>query len=151
MNEQINRWVGDPGWHSLIIWYFFLGGIAAGAYVMAALADLFGDAEDRRGVRVGYYLAFPLVCVCGILLIIDLGRPERFWHMMIKSNTGWPMFKWWSPMSAGSWALSAFGMFSFASFVGVLAEDGWLGLKASRLWPRSCGLAGPGGCSRWAP
>ena len=67
MNEQINRWVADPGWHSLIIWYFFLGGIAAGAYVMAALADLFGDAEDRRAARVGYYLAFPLVCVCGML------------------------------------------------------------------------------------
>jgi protein NrfD len=129
MNQQINPWVADPGWQSLIVWYFFLGGIAAGAYVMAALADLFGNAEDRRGVRVAYYLAFPLVCVCGILLIVDLGRPERFWHMMIKSNTGWPMFKWWSPMSAGSWALSAFGMFSFASFVGVLAEDGWPGLK----------------------
>src|SRR4051795_10061273 len=41
-------------------------------------------------------------------------------------------------MSAGSWALSAFGTFSLASFVGVLAEDGWFGLKqysalASRL------------------
>jgi formate-dependent nitrite reductase membrane component NrfD len=129
MNQQINPWVADPGWHGLIIWYFFLGGIAAGAYVMAALADLFGDAEDRRGVRVAYYIAFPLVCVCGILLVVDLGRPERFWHMMIQSNTGWPMFKWWSPMSAGSWALSAFGAFSFASFVAVLAEDGWLGLK----------------------
>ena len=43
----------------LIVWYFFLGGIAAGAYVIAALADLFGDAEDRRGVRVAYYIAFP--------------------------------------------------------------------------------------------
>ena len=138
MNREINTCVADPGWHGLIIWYFFLGGIAAGAYVMAALADLFGDADDRPGVRVAYYLAFPLVCVCGLLLIVDLGRPERFWHMMIQSNTGWPMFKWWSPMSAGSWALSAFGMFSFASFVGVLAEDGWLGLRrfsplASRL------------------
>jgi formate-dependent nitrite reductase membrane component NrfD len=129
MNQQFNSFVADPGWHWLIIWYFFLGGIAAGAYVMAALADLFGDEDDRPGVRVAYYIAFPLVSLCGLLLVIDLGRPERFWHMMIKSNTGWPMFKWWSPMSAGSWALSAFGAFSFASFVGVLAEDGWLGLK----------------------
>jgi formate-dependent nitrite reductase membrane component NrfD len=129
MNQAINPYVADPGWHDLIVWYFFLGGIAAGAYVMAALADLFGDAQDRRGVRVAYYIAFPLVAICGLLLTIDLGRPERFWHMLIRSNTGWPMFKWWSPMSAGSWALSAFGAFSFASFVGVLAEDGWLGLK----------------------
>jgi formate-dependent nitrite reductase membrane component NrfD len=123
----MNRFVADPHWHSLIVWYFFLGGIAAGAYVMAALADLFGDAEDRRGVRGAYYLAFPLVNVCGVLLIWDLNRPERFWHMLIQSETWRPMFKWWSPISAGSWALSAFGAFSFASFVGVLVADGWLG------------------------
>ena len=129
MNLELNTSVADPGWHGLIIWYFFLGGIAAGAYVMAALADLYGDQEDRSGVRVAYYIAFPLVSVCGLLLTVDLGRPERFWHMLIQSNTLWPMFKWWSPMSVGSWGLSAFSFFSFASFVGVLAEDGWLGFS----------------------
>jgi formate-dependent nitrite reductase membrane component NrfD len=123
----MNRFVADPHWHSLIVWYFFLGGIAAGAYVMAALADLFGDAEDRRGVRGAYYIAFPLVNVCGLLLVVDLNRPERFWHMLIQSQTWRPMFKWWSPISAGSWALSAFGAFSFASFIGVLVADGWFG------------------------
>jgi formate-dependent nitrite reductase membrane component NrfD len=48
--------------------------------------------------------------------------------MLFQSNTGRPMIKWWSPMSAGSWGLTAFGIFSFASFVGVLAEDGHFGL-----------------------
>jgi formate-dependent nitrite reductase membrane component NrfD len=129
MNRELNPFVADPEWHGLIIWYFFLGGIAAGSYVMAALADLFGDAEDRRGVRAAYYLAFPLVNVCGILLIVDLNRPERFWHMLIQSNTWRPMFKWWSPISVGSWGLAAFGVFSLASFVGVMAEDGWFGLR----------------------
>jgi formate-dependent nitrite reductase membrane component NrfD len=138
MNLELNTSVADPEWHGLIVWYFFLAGIAAGAYVMAALADLYGDQEDRSGVRVAYYIAFPLVAVCGLLLTVDLGRPERFWHMLIQSNTGWPMFKWWSPMSVGSWGLSAFGFFSFASFVGVLAEDGRLGL--SRFSPLSARL-----------
>jgi protein NrfD len=138
MNLELNTSVADPQWHGLIVWYFFFGGIAAGAYVIAALTDLFGDIEDRPGVRVAYYMAFPLVSVCGLLLTIDLGRPERFWHMLIQSNTGWPMLKWWSPMSVGSWGLSSFGLFSFASFVGVLAEDGRFGLRrlsplASRL------------------
>jgi protein NrfD len=124
----MNRFVADPHWRGLIVGYFFLGGIAGGSYVMAALADLFGDDEDRRAVSVAYYLAFPLVCMCGILLILDLDQPMRFWHMLIQSNTGRPMLKWWSPMSVGSWGLLAFGAFSFASFVGVLAQDGRLGL-----------------------
>jgi formate-dependent nitrite reductase membrane component NrfD len=129
VNLEINPSVADPDWGMLIVLYFFFGGIAAGAYAMAALADLFGDADDRRGVRVAHYIAFPLVGLCGLLLIADLGRPERFWHMIIQSNTGWPMFKWWSPMSAGSWGLSAFGLFSFLSFFGILVEDGWFGLR----------------------
>ena len=70
MNLELNTSVADPQWHGLIIWYFFLGGIAAGAYVMAALADLFGDVDDRPGVRVAYYMAFPLVNVCGLLLTL---------------------------------------------------------------------------------
>jgi formate-dependent nitrite reductase membrane component NrfD len=122
----MDRYVADPHWGGYIVAYFYLGGIAAGAYALAALATLFGDEADRRAARAAHYLAFPLVGLCGPLLIIDLGRPERFWHMLIQSETYRPMFKWWSPMSVGSWGLSAFGAFSFASFLGVLVEDGWI-------------------------
>lgn len=139
----MNVHVADPGWHGLIVAYFYLGGIAAGAYAVACLARLFGDDEDRRATRAAYYLAFPLVAICGLLLVVDLGRPERFWHMLFESQTGRPIFKWWSPMSVGSWGLSLFGAFASASFLGVLAEDGRLGLGrfsglATRLrrgWP----------------
>jgi formate-dependent nitrite reductase membrane component NrfD len=124
----MDRYVADPHWGGYIIWYFYLGGIAAGSYTMAALAALFGDESDRRATRGADYIAFPLVNVCGLLLIVDLGRPERFWHMLIESETYRPMFKWWSPMSAGSWGLSAFGAFSAVSFLGVLVEDGWVRL-----------------------
>jgi rifampicin phosphotransferase len=40
---------------------------------------------------------------------LDLSRPLRFWHLLLESNTWMPMFKLWSPMSVGSWALLAFG------------------------------------------
>ncbi len=135
----MNRYVADPAWHGYIVWYFYLGGIAAGAYAMASLAALFGTEDDRRATRAAYYLAFPLVGICGILLIVDLGRPERFFHMLIQSNTGMPMFKWFSPMSVGSWGLSLFGAFSFVSFVGVLAEDSRLGLGRWSDWAAKLG------------
>jgi protein NrfD len=124
----MDPYVADPHWGGYIIAYFYLGGIAAGSYAMSSLATLFGDDDDRRAARVADYIAFPLVCACGLLLVVDLGRPERFWHMMVQSQTFRPMFKWWSPMSAGSWGLSAFGVFSFASFLAALAEDDRLGL-----------------------
>lgn len=121
-----------PEWEWWLVWYFFLGGLAAGLYFVAALIDLLGSERDRAMARVAYYLAFPLVAVCGVLLILDLGRPERFWHMLIQSETGGLMFKYWAPMSIGAWALLLFGGLSGLSFVGVLAEDGRLGLGGLR-------------------
>ena len=42
--------------------------------------------------------------------------------MLIESNTYRPMFKYWSPMSIGSWALLIFGIFALVSFLGALAD-----------------------------
>jgi protein NrfD len=119
----------SPHWRWLILAYFFLGGLAAGSYFLATLLDLFGKGRDRRLVHLGYLIAFPLVCVCGLVLTIDLGRPERFWHMLIQSETFRPILKTYSPMSTGAWALLLFGGCAFLSFVAVLADRGWLG------WP----------------
>ena len=112
-----------PHWDWLIVLYFFIGGLAGGCYFLAALIDLFGRSEDRPLARLGYYIAFPCVLLSGFLLTVDLTRPLRFWHMLIERNTFEPMFKPWSPMSVGSWALLIFGIFSFLSFMGALAED----------------------------
>jgi protein NrfD len=117
-----------PEWEWWLVWYFFLGGLAAGLYFIAALIELVGSERDRAMAKVAYYCAFPLAVVCGVLLILDLGRPERFWHMLMQSETGRPMFKYWSPMSVGAWALLVFSGLAFLSFVGVLAEDGRMGL-----------------------
>jgi len=102
-----------PGWRWLIILYFFVGGLAGGSYFLAVLIDVFGDVRDRQLARLGYYVAFPAVVLSGLILTVDLYRPDRFWHMLIESNTGRLMFKPYSPMSVGSWALPAFGAFSF--------------------------------------
>ena len=117
-----------PEWEWWLVWYFFIGGLAAGLYFIAALIELVGSERDREMAKVSYYVAFPLALVCGVLLVLDLGRPERFWYMLIQSETGRLMFKYWSPMSIGAWALLLFGGLSFVSFVEVLAEDRRLGL-----------------------
>ena len=108
-----------PGWQWLIVLYFFFGGLAGGCYFLAAVMDLFGGRRHREMARVGYLVAFPGVVLCGLLLTVDLHRPERFWHMLIQSGTWRPMFKAYSPMSVGAWALLLFGLFSLLSFLAV--------------------------------
>ena len=113
----------SPQWQWYIVVYFFIGGLAGGCYFLAAVIDLFGRAVDRPLARLGYYVAFPAVVLSGLILTLDLSRPLRFWHMLIERNTFEPMFKYWSPMSIGSWALMVFGAFSFISFLAALADD----------------------------
>jgi formate-dependent nitrite reductase membrane component NrfD len=116
----------SPHWNWLIIVYFFVGGLAGGCYFLAVLIDFFDRATDRPLARLGYYVAFPAVVLSGLLLTVDLYRPERFWHMLIQSHTFRPMLKLYSPMSLGSWALLAFGGFAMLSFLASLAEEGRL-------------------------
>jgi formate-dependent nitrite reductase membrane component NrfD len=89
--------------------YFWLGGIASGSSFVALAADLAGDpATARSARRVTLGAAIP----CAPLLVMDLGRPERFLNMM-------RIFKTRSPMSMGAWCLS---MFSGAAGTAVLAD-----------------------------
>src|SRR5262249_27303821 len=85
--DRMNYFVADPDWGFWIISYFYLGGIAAGSYFLAVLIEWFGTEEDRPLARIAYLLAFPLIVLCAVCLIVDLERPERFWHMMLKSET----------------------------------------------------------------
>src|SRR5439155_1267688 len=95
--------------------------------------DWFGRPEDRPVVRTGYDIAAVGAILSGLLLTIDLGRPLRFWHMLFQSeNFPALMFKGWSPISFGAWAILLFGLFSVLSALGARAEAGRLQMPALR-------------------
>jgi formate-dependent nitrite reductase membrane component NrfD len=153
----VNFFVADPDWGFWIVGYFYLGGIAAGSYFLAVLIEWFGSEEDRDLARIAHWIAFPLITLCGLALVIDLNRPERFWHMLLKSEVtkaalaegfpftagGWrlavqaPAFKYWSPMSAGSWGLTVFGACSFLSFLAAVGPDRRPGRWLRHRWPHA--------------
>lgn len=123
-------YTASPHWGWYIVFYFFVGGIAGGCFFIASFLRLFGRAEDAPVARLGYYVAVAGAAISGMLLTLDLTRPERFWHMLIQSNTGALMFKPWSPMSVGAWALLLFGLFAGLAALSALAEDGRLKVPA---------------------
>jgi protein NrfD len=121
MPAEFNPGFQSPHWAWWIVLYFFVGGAAGGIYFTAAWLDLFGDANDRPAIRLGHMLAFPLGIVSGLFLIVDLGQPQRFWHMLFESERfPTPILKLYSPMSFGSVILFLFGAITFLSFVDVV-------------------------------
>ena len=110
----------QPFWGWEITWYFFFGGLAAGCYVIASIAALFGSRDDRVVARTGYYLSLLALLPCPPLLTKDLGRPERFLNML-------RVFKVKSPMSMGVWGLVSFSLFSGMTALIQAARDGIFG------------------------
>jgi protein NrfD len=126
-----------PGFGWLIILYFFIGGIAAGALLLAGLLRLFGTEADRPYIRIASFVALVGAVISGLLLIVDLSAPLRFWHMVIQNNTGRLMLKWWSPMSVGVWILLLFGFFSLVAVLESLAMDDRPRLRGLRFLARA--------------
>ena len=113
-----------PNWEYWILLYFFFAGLAGGSYVIGTLIRLFGAPADERAARIAFITSLIALIPCPIFLIIDLGSPLRFTNMLLDASGGGLSFKYWSPMSLGSWALLIFGLFSFVSFLGALAGSG---------------------------
>ncbi len=108
--------------------YFFVVGASAGVYFIGSLVELFGSERQREISRTAFYLAFPPILVTPILLIADLGRPERFWHLFFYTKGDIPYINLQSPMSVGSWALLLYGGLSLLSFLDNLVAEGCLKL-----------------------
>ena len=88
-----------PAWNWMIAAYLFAGGLSAGSAMLAAGADLTGRPGLRRVGRLG---ALASLAASMYFLVADLGRPERFHHMLRVAKPS-------SPMSVGTWILTAYG------------------------------------------
>ena len=89
-----------PVWTWEIPVYFFLGGLAGGAAVLALAVFLL---EGHGGpLRVAAWAAAGGALGSTVLLVSDLGRPRRFLNML-------RVFKLRSAMSVGAWSLAGFG------------------------------------------
>jgi formate-dependent nitrite reductase membrane component NrfD len=129
--------IKPPVWHHDIAAYLFTGGLAAGSSLLAAGADLTGRPGLRRAGRA---TSFGALLASTYFLINDLGRPERFHHMLRVAKPT-------SPMSMGTWILSAYGgaagVAAMSELAPVLPQRGLLGLVRKILPPvgRVAGLA----------
>ena len=118
------HFAAPPYWEWWILGYFVFGGISGGSYAIATLIRIVGAPADQRLWRLAYIVSFIALLPCPVFLILDLGQPLRFLNMLVDASDGGLSFKYWSPMSLGAWALLVYGIFSFVSFLGALAEGG---------------------------
>jgi hypothetical protein len=108
-----------PGWHGIIAWDVLLNGMATGLFMAAAVSELAAPAVFSRVAKLAYPVALLVLLVDLGLLVLDLGDPLRFHHML-------RVFKSGSPMSVGTWCLTIFSLpLTAAAMLSLLSEFGW--------------------------
>jgi DMSO reductase anchor subunit len=123
--------IKEPVWQAPdVAGYLFFGGLAGASSVLAAGAEMSGYGELARVAKVG---ALGAISLSAVALVHDLGRPERFLNML-------RVFKPSSPMSVGSWLLSAYGPVAGAAAV---SEVTGILPAAGRAATVGAGLLGP--------
>jgi hypothetical protein len=88
--------IKEPVWQPEIPVYFFMGGLGGASSVLSLVARV---SSNELLARRSIYIGAAADAVSPLLLISDLGRPERFLNML-------RVFKVTSPMSVGSWILA---------------------------------------------
>jgi len=117
----------QPVWTNEIPAYYFTGGLAGASASLALGARLTGNQQLARSAltAAGATASLPL-------LVHDLGRPERFHHML-------RVLKPTSPMNVGSWLLFGLGPAAVAAACDRLSVFPRLG----RLAETVAGILGP--------
>lgn len=99
VNGQIQK---EWGW--LVAAYFFLAGVGAGAYVIAAINGFAGETV-ALSTLVGLWISFPAVALGTFCLLADLGNPLKAVLAGLKPGTSW--------IARGFWILLALMLVAF--------------------------------------
>jgi molybdopterin-containing oxidoreductase family membrane subunit len=84
-------------WGLYIANFTFCVGLAAGGVMMVIPAYLYRDHDMHDVVIVGEILAIAAIIMSTLSVVVDLGRPDRFWHLI----PGIGKFNW--PISMLTW------------------------------------------------
>ena len=118
-----------PNWHDLVVVDVGLNAATTGLFLVAAVGEL--ARPDVFGPVAGwaYVLALVLLLADLACLVLDLGDPLRFHHML-------RVFKPSSPMSLGTWCLTAYSLpLSAVVALDVFGWLGWMPADAGWVWP----------------
>ncbi len=114
-----------PNWEGATAWDVWFNNLSIGTFLAASVGALLSPASFAPLTRYTYPLALLLLIIDLLLLVSDLGDPLRFHHML-------RVFKLSSPMSFGTWSLSAYGvLLGIASVVAVLSWPLFAGIQTA--------------------
>ena len=73
-------------WSILIVVYPYITGLVAGAFILASLVKVFNVKDVQPTYRLALLTALAFLLVAPLPLLLHLGRPERFYEILLTPN-----------------------------------------------------------------
>ncbi|TAH34679.1 MAG: polysulfide reductase [Planctomycetota bacterium] len=86
--RQLDRGLITTAMRDQVSWGFYIGnftflvGVAAAAVLLVIPAYVYNWKPIKEVVILGELLAISAITMCGLFVAVDIGRPERFWHLI---------------------------------------------------------------------
>ena len=100
-------------WGPILAGYLFLGGLAGGAYVVGAFADLFKSEDYDVLSKSGTYISLISIIVGLVLLVLDLKRFKVDPLVILNAYRRFPN----SILTVGTWIITGFAVVSLVTTV----------------------------------
>jgi hypothetical protein len=121
-----------PGWHTFVVFDVLFNNLATGLFLVTAIGELVAPGTFAAVATRAFSMALALLLVDLAFLVLDLGDPLRFHHMLrvVKPS---------SPMSLGTWCLTIFALLlTVVVAVEFVLAVGWVpGDSAPAWWTRT--------------
>jgi Ni/Fe-hydrogenase subunit HybB-like protein len=127
---QVTDLSDHVSWGLYIANFTFGVGLAAGAVMMVIPAYLYDDHDMHDVVIIGELLAIAAIVVCLGFIVVDMGRPDRLWHIL----PGIGRFHW--PVSMLTWDVVVLNGYLLINLhiAGYLLYQRYLGKQPRRRW-----------------
>jgi Ni/Fe-hydrogenase subunit HybB-like protein len=114
---QVRYGLGLTAMRDQVSWGFYIGnftflvGVAAAAVVLVIPAYIYNWKPIREIVIYGELLAISAITMCLMFVMVDIGRPDRFWHLI-------PPFGFLNfPSSVLAWDVLVLNLYFLVNFV----------------------------------
>ena len=116
-SAQVRFGLGLTAMRDQVSWGFYIGnftflvGVAAAAVVLVIPAYIYNWKPIREIVIYGELLAISAIAMCLMFVMVDIGRPDRFWHLI-------PPFGYLNfPRSVLAWDVMVLNLYFVVNFV----------------------------------
>ena len=116
-SDQVRFGLGLTAMRDQVSWGFYIGnftflvGVAAAAVVLVIPAYIYNWKPIREIVIYGELLAISAITMCLMFVMVDIGRPDRFWHLI-------PPFGFLNfPRSVLAWDVMVLNLYFVVNFV----------------------------------